>query len=136
MSLPRVPLLFSVGGTGLSSVGDRELDTGCKRQAKNCALYLGVFKRHNRVKRFPKGKSEGKDEKKVLLEGEKRCALGEFHSGSPSRVQELVVREFPGGPVAKNRPANAGDMGSFLVGEARSHVMGATKPMQPTPGRT
>ena len=32
----------------------------------------------------------------MLLEGEKKCALGEFHSGSPSRVQELVVREFPG----------------------------------------
>ena len=43
----------------------------------------------------------------------------------PSGVQELVVRKSLGGPVAKNLPANAGDTGSFLVGEARSHVMGA-----------
>lgn len=86
MSLPHAPLLFSVGGTGLSPGGDRELDTGCKRQAKNCALYLGVFKRHNRVKRFPKGKSEGKVRRRcswkvrrnVLLENSILGALAEF----------------------------------------------------------
>lgn len=98
--------------TGLSPGGDRELDTGCKRQAKNCALYLGVFKRHNRVKRFPKGKSEEKMRRRCLWKVRRDVLLENFHSGSPSRVQELVVREFCG-PVAKNWLANAGDMGSF-----------------------
>ena len=81
MSLPCAPLIFSAGGTGLSPQGDRELDIGWKRQAKNCALYLGVFKRDERVKRFPKGKREGKDEKRVrdvLLENSILGAVAEF----------------------------------------------------------
>ena len=31
-------------------------------------------------------------------------------------------RDFPGGPVLKNLSCNAGDTGSILVGELRSHV--------------
>ena len=37
-----------------------------------------MFKRDNGVKRFPKGKSEGKDEKRVLLENSTLGALVEF----------------------------------------------------------
>ena len=36
--------------------------------------------------------------------------------------------DFPGGPVVKNPPANAGDMG-LIPGLGRSHVLGATKPV-------
>ena len=35
--------------------------------------------------------------------------------------QELHFRDFPGGAVAKNPPANAGDTGSF-PGPGRSHM--------------
>ena len=37
-------------------------------------------------------------------------------------VQEVTVRDFPGGTMVKNLPANAGDMGSSL-GPGRSHVL-------------
>ena len=37
-------------------------------------------------------------------------------------TQRLIHREFPGGPVAKNLPANVGDTGSTPVQELRSHV--------------
>jgi len=36
--------------------------------------------------------------------------------------------DFPGGPVVKDPPANAGDMG-LIPGLGRSHVLGATKPV-------
>ena len=35
--------------------------------------------------------------------------------------QKMVVLDFPGGPVVKNLPANAGDAGS-LPGLGRSHM--------------
>ena len=31
-------------------------------------------------------------------------------------------RDFPGGPVVKNPPSNAGDAGSIPVGELGSHM--------------
>ena len=31
--------------------------------------------------------------------------------------------DFPGGPVVKNLPSNAGDAGQTLVGELRSHML-------------
>jgi len=37
-------------------------------------------------------------------------------------------RDFPGGPVVKNPPAIAGDMGLIPVQELRSHVPRVTKP--------
>ena len=37
-------------------------------------------------------------------------------------------RDFPGGAVVKNPPANAGHMGSS-PGPGRSHMHGATKPV-------
>ena len=38
-------------------------------------------------------------------------------------VAKLVMpRDFPGGPVVKNLPANAGDRGS-IPGQGRSHVL-------------
>ena len=36
--------------------------------------------------------------------------------------KNLPCRGFPGGPVAKNSPANAGDMGS-IPGLGRSHML-------------
>ena len=40
---------------------------------------------------------------------------------------ERGTEDFPGGPLAKNLPANAGDMGSSLVWK-RVHIPRATKP--------
>ena len=37
---------------------------------------------------------------------------------------KMLKRDFPGGPVVKNLPANAGDVGQFLVGELRPHMPG------------
>ena len=31
-------------------------------------------------------------------------------------------RDFPGGPVVKNLPSNAGDVDQSLVGEPRTHM--------------
>ena len=40
-----------------------------------------------------------------------------------------MMRDFPGGTVLKNLPANAGDMSS-IPGPGRSHMpRGATKPV-------
>ena len=36
-------------------------------------------------------------------------------------VEKLRPRDFPGGPVVKNPPANAGDTGS-IPGLGRSHM--------------
>ena len=36
-------------------------------------------------------------------------------------VKKLKTRDFPGGTVVKNPPANAGDMGS-IPGPGRSHM--------------
>ena len=35
---------------------------------------------------------------------------------------KTVLRDFPSGPVVKNPPCNAGDMGSSVVWELRFHV--------------
>ena len=40
----------------------------------------------------------------------------------------MEERDFPGGPVVKNPPANAGDTGS-IPGLGRSYMPRATKPM-------
>ena len=39
-----------------------------------------------------------------------------------------IFRDFPGGAVVKNPPANAGDTGSS-PGPGRSHMRGAAKPV-------
>ena len=36
-------------------------------------------------------------------------------------MEEDIARGFPGGPVVKNLPANAGDMG-LIPGLGRSHM--------------
>ena len=37
-------------------------------------------------------------------------------------LQKQINRDFPGGTVVKNPPANAGDMGS-IPGPGRSHML-------------
>ena len=37
---------------------------------------------------------------------------------------KMLLNDFPGGPVVKNLPYNAGDEGSPLVRELRSHAVG------------
>ena len=39
----------------------------------------------------------------------------------PEQTSEIIYRDFPGGAVVKNPPANAGDMGSS-PGLGRSHM--------------
>ena len=39
-----------------------------------------------------------------------------------SRTLFLKIRDFPGGPVVKNLPTNAGDTGSIL-GPGRFHML-------------
>ena len=42
------------------------------------------------------------------------------------QVQRHYQRDFPGGPVVKNPPSNAGDMGSIPGQEAKiPHAMGS-----------
>ena len=43
-------------------------------------------------------------------------------------IKNIIRKDFPSGPVVKNLPANAGDMGS-IPGPGRSTWFGATKPM-------
>ena len=128
MSLPCAPLLFSVEGTGLSPRGDRELDIGWKSQAKNCALYLGVFKRDNRVKSFPKGKSEGKNEKRVLLENSTLGALAKFKNWWWGNSLVVQWRRTC-------LPMQGTRVHSWL-GKQGPMWWGPTKPMHPMPGRT
>ena len=40
---------------------------------------------------------------------------------------EIMMLDFPGGPVAKNSPATAGDTGS-IPGLGRSHMPGTALP--------
>ena len=44
-----------------------------------------------------------------------------FHCLVGSRVSKPQSRDFPGGAVVKNLPANAGDMG-LIPGPGRSHM--------------
>ena len=39
-----------------------------------------------------------------------------------------IIQDFLGGPVVKNLPANAGDLGS-IPGPGRSHMLQGPKPM-------
>ena len=49
---------------------------------------------------------------------------------SPRFFQELLCRDFPGGPVVKIPPSNAGDTGSVPGwGIKIPHALGATKPI-------
>ena len=43
-------------------------------------------------------------------------------------IQNILYWDFPGDPVVKNLPSNAGDMGS-IPGSGRSHCHGGTKPV-------
>ena len=43
-------------------------------------------------------------------------------------IYKIYIRDFPGGPVVENPPANAGDVGS-VPGLGRSYMLRATKPM-------
>ena len=38
-----------------------------------------------------------------------------------------IARDFPGDPVVKNPPSNAGNTGSITVGEIRSLVLRSTQ---------
>ena len=50
------------------------------------------------------------------------------------QVQRHYQRDFPGGPVVKNPPSNAGDMGSIPGQEAKiPHAMGQLRPPTTTP---
>ena len=55
----------------------------------------------------------------------------DFQSCSKYHTLKTQERNFPGGPVCKNPPCNAGDVGQgigrFLVRELRSHMPGATE---------
>ena len=43
-------------------------------------------------------------------------------------VHSATAGDFPGGPVVKNLPCNAGDMGWIIVGEPRSHMLWSNQP--------
>ena len=47
---------------------------------------------------------------------------------SPGNLLEMQILDFPGDPVVKNLPANAGNMGS-IPAPGRFHMPRATKPM-------
>ena len=47
--------------------------------------------------------------------------LGFSHTLSHLIPSRIPYRDFPGGPVVKNPPSNAGDMGS-IPGLGRSHM--------------
>ena len=41
---------------------------------------------------------------------------------SEMTLKSFIFEDFPGAPVVKNPPSNAGDGGSVPVGELRSHI--------------
>ena len=43
-------------------------------------------------------------------------------------LYKATVGDFPGGPVVKNLPCNAGDMGWIMVGEPRYHMLWSNQP--------
>ena len=50
-------------------------------------------------------------------------SLGDREALIAVTVVELTMQQdFPSGPVVKNPPCNAGDVGSVLVRELRSHM--------------
>ena len=48
--------------------------------------------------------------------------LKDSHSCQPWSYEEIIFRNFPGGPVVNNPPANARDTGS-IPGPGRSHML-------------
>ena len=52
-----------------------------------------------------------------MKKGEHQCSIGEdvnwwnHYENSMEVPQKIKIRDFPGGPVVKNPPANSGDMG-------------------------
>ena len=61
--------------------------------------------------------------KKAIYRGRSQDGgIGGAGIGHSSQVhQEYIYRDFPGGTVVKNLPANAGDMG-LIPGPGRSHM--------------
>ena len=61
-----------------------------------------------------------------------RQAFGVFHKIITSSISKIrLPGDFPGGPVVKNLPSNAGDTGSILGrGTKIPHAAGATKPVR------
>ena len=51
----------------------------------------------------------------------------------PSEYGQISVLDFPGGPVVKSPPANAGDVGSS-PGLGRPHMPQGMKPVSPRAG--
>ena len=71
----------------------------------------------------------------MRLQGEEYPESGEWvhsqvHKNQNSN-QRPWRRDFPGGPVVKNQPSNAGDTVSSLVGELRSHIWGGNWALEP-----
>ena len=56
----------------------------------------------------------------MLFRRKRRLRKVKPHALNPTQGQEQRQKDFPGGPVAKNLPANAGDIGPILDLE-RSH---------------
>ena len=56
-----------------------------------------------------------------MEKGEHLCSIGgdvnwwNHYENSMEVPQKIKIRDFPGGPVIKNPPANSGDMGSKLA---------------------
>ena len=77
---------------------------------------LGIFKL-TIITIMTKITSVGQDVEK----GEHLCSIGgdanwwNHYENSMEVLQKIKIRDFPGGPVAKNPPANSGDMGSKLA---------------------
>ena len=55
----------------------------------------------------------------------------DFSHRSPwQEVEEIKARDFPGGPVVKNPPCNAGDTG-LIPGPGRSHMLQSNYAQEP-----
>ena len=53
----------------------------------------------------------------------------EVHCSIVYNALKVGTRDFPGGPVVKNPPANAGHTGS-IPGPGRSHIPWSNKPVR------
>ena len=73
--------------------------------------------------KFNKDFKKKKDDRKLKSANLEGCPLDKAHfSTKHNSFQKRVSRDFPGGAVVKNPPANAGDTGS-ISGLGRSHVL-------------
>ena len=97
---------------GQSSLSKIWLSSVCVMQGR---LFLEVYQKRN----FKRGTLGWYDVKLLELGGVR----------ADGRVQSKTRREFPGGPVVKNPPANAGDTRS-IPGLGRFHSHGGTKPIR------